>query len=362
MKWSWKLGRFLGIDVYVHATFLLLLGWVLVGPALAGGTLEDGVVQAGFVLALFGCVVFHEYGHALTARRYGIATRDIILLPIGGVARLERMPDDPRQELWVALAGPAVNVLIGAVLALGLLATNSFVPLTGLSVSEGSFFERLLAVNVILVLFNMIPAFPMDGGRVLRALLATRLEYVRATQLAATLGQGIALLLGLIGLFADPLLVFVALFVWIGAAQEAGMVQTRLVLHGIPVATAMLTDFRTVSAQDSLARVVELLLSGSQQEFPVVDEGRVVGIITQRGLLRALSTQGTDAPVSGAMGRDFRVVEANELLGEVSERLAGLDVHVAPVMRGGQLVGLLTMENLNEFLAIREALAARARA
>lgn len=164
MKWQWKLGRFAGIDVYVHATFLLLIAWVGYSHWTEHqnwGEVLNGVL---FLLALFACVVLHEYGHALTARKYGIRTRDITLYPIGGVARLERMPDKPIEELWVALMGPAVNVVIAAILFAVLYLTNSLVPITDLTIASGSFLERLLVVNLILVLFNLLPAFPMDGS------------------------------------------------------------------------------------------------------------------------------------------------------------------------------------------------------
>jgi Zn-dependent protease len=168
MKWSTKIGTFAGISVYVHTTFLMLIAWVAFAHWQTGHSVSAAVQGVAFVLALFGCVVLHEFGHALTAKRFGIRTRDITLLPIGGLARLERMPDDPRQELWVALAGPAVNVVIAVALFFVLQVTGTFAPLSTLSVTSGSFLERLMIVNVFLVAFNMLPAFPMDGGRVLR--------------------------------------------------------------------------------------------------------------------------------------------------------------------------------------------------
>lgn len=356
MKWSWKIGEFAGIGVYMHATFLLLIGWVALSGWLQGRTVAAAAGAVAFILALFLCVVLHEYGHALTARRYGIKTRDITLLPIGGVARLERMPDNPRHELWVALAGPAVNVAIAGALGIWLLATTSLQYISPLSVTGGSFVERLLAVNISLVLFNLIPAFPMDGGRVVRALLATRLEYTRATQIAATLGQGIALVLGFVGLFANPLLVFVALFVWMGAAQEASMVQMKSALGGIPVTRAMLTDFQTVSLRDPLARAVELILAGSQQDFPVMDDGRVAGVLTRGDVLVALQRQGADTPVAQVMRRDVQLADAFEMLETVAARLQACSCHTLPILRNGQLVGLVTMENIGEFLMIQGAL------
>ena len=361
MKWSWKIGEFAGIGVYMHATFLLLIGWVALSGWLAGRTLGAAAGAVAFILALFLCVVLHEYGHALAARRYGIKTRDITLLPIGGVARLERMPDNPRHELWVALAGPLVNVIIAAALFVWLAATNALGSFGQMSLTGGSFVERLLSVNISLVLFNLLPAFPMDGGRVVRALLATRLEYTRATQLAATLGQGIALVLGFIGLFSNPLLVFVALFVWMGAAQEASMVQMKSALDGIPVTRAMLTDFQTISPRDPLSRAVGLILAGSQQDFPVLDEGRVAGVLTRGDLLIALQQRGQAALVGEVMRRDVQIADALEMLETVSARLQECSCHTLPVVRQGRLVGLVTMENIGEFLMIQGALNATRR-
>jgi len=357
MKWQWKLGRFAGIDVFVHATFLLLIGWVGYSHWLARRDWGDVLSGILFILALFLCVVLHEYGHALTARRYGIRTRDITLYPIGGVARLERMPDKPIEELWVALMGPAVNVVIAAVLFVYLFLTGGLVPLTELSITSGSFLARLMVLNIWLVLFNLIPAFPMDGGRVLRALLALRMEYVRATQVAASIGQGIAFIFGFIGLFTNPFLLFIALFVWIGASQEASMVQVRDSISGIPVTRAMQTDFRTLAPDDRLSQVVALILSGSQHDFPVVDAtGRIAGILDRDAFMKALTEHGQSAPVMDFVRQDLPVVDSYEMLEPVLTRLQESGSKTLPVTHGGQLVGLITMENITEFLMIRSAL------
>jgi Zn-dependent protease len=219
MSWSWRIGRIAGIDVYVHFTFLLLLAWVGVEYYLAHGSLAEALYGVAFILALFGIVVLHELGHALAARGYGIRTRDITLLPIGGVARLERMPEEPRQELVVALAGPAVNVVMAVGIYIGMALGQGLAPLGDVLSVEGNFVSQLFWVNVSLALFNLLPAFPMDGGRVLRALLAFRLDYVRATQVAARVGQGMALLFGFVGLFFNPFLVFIALFLQTALAR-----------------------------------------------------------------------------------------------------------------------------------------------
>lgn len=361
MKWSWKIARVAGIDVYMHTTFLLLVTWVAVSYWLAEQSLPLMLEGVLFLLALFACVLLHEFGHALTARRYGITTRDITLLPIGGVARLERMPEKPAQELAVALAGPAVNVVIAVLLFAGLLVTGTLEPLNTLSVTGGNFFERLLAVNVSLVLFNLLPAFPMDGGRVLRALLASRMEYTRATQLAANIGQGMALLLGFFGLFNNPMLLFIAFFVWIGAGQEASMVQVKSALSGIPVSRAMLTDFERLEPTDPLARPVELILSGMQQDFPVVSpaSGGVIGILTRDDLIRALAEHNESMLVSHLMRKDFATVDSSQMLESVSQQIQASGQTILPVVHDGALVGLVTLENIGEFLMIQRALSVR---
>src|SRR6266566_7583303 len=355
MKWSWKLGTVAGIGLYVHGTFLLLVAWVGLADWRQGGA-TSALAGVAFILALFACVVLHELGHALTAQRYGIRTRDITLLPIGGVSRLERMPDDPRQEVAVARAGPAVNLVIAATLYHWLSLSETLRPLAALSVTGGPVLQRLMVVNLSLALFNLLPAFPMDGGRVLRALLAMRMDYTRATQLAAQVGQAMALLFGFVGLFANPFLLFIAFFVWIGAAQEASMVQMRSALGGIPVSRAMLTDFQTLAPGDPGKRVLDLIVSGSQADFPVVEDGRVVGVLLRRDVLGALAQRGQDWRVGDVMRRDFEVVEAGEMLETAFARLQRCACHALPVTNRGALVGLVTMDNLGEFLLIQSAL------
>jgi len=227
MKWSWNIGSFRGILLKVHTTFLLIIFWVIYNHLSKGDNIISTLIGVAFVLALFACVVMHEFGHALTARRYGIKTRDITLLPIGGIARLEKMPEDPRQELWVALAGPAVNVAIAFLIYSLLKITSQPLYFEEYDIITGSFLMKLMVLNIVLVVFNMLPAFPMDGGRVLRALLALRINYVRATDIAARIGQGMAILFALIGIFYNPFLVIIALFVWLGAAQESVMVRMK---------------------------------------------------------------------------------------------------------------------------------------
>lgn len=349
MKWSWKLGSLAGIKVQVHWTFLILIGWVVFAHA-AGGA-DIGEIAAGVVLVVvvFGCVVLHELGHALTARRFGIPTRDITLLPIGGVARLERMPDDPKQELLVAVAGPAVNVVIAALLLAILVASQTRPVLADVTVVGGSLLAQLMAVNVLLVVFNLLPAFPMDGGRMLRATLALRMPYVRATRIAATAGRTMAILFGFVGLFTNPFLVFIAIFVYLGAQAEAQHTELRYALEGVAVRDAMMTRFTVLSPQDTLGRAADELLAGAQQDFPVRDGLRFVGMLRRSSLVSALRERGRDTPV-GDVADAVDGVDEDDGLDQVLERMRRGQSAAVPVFRDAELVGLLTLENVGELL------------
>lgn len=354
MTWSWKLARIAGIDVYVHATFFMVVAWIALIHWNESQSLDAVVEGVGFILALFACIVLHEFGHALTARHYGIRTRDITLLPIGGLARLERMPDVPVQELWVALAGPAVNVVIALMLFGWSQLSGAWQSVDQVGVTRGAFVQRVMLANVFLAGFNLLPAFPMDGGRALRALLATRMEYTRATQRAALIGQGMAILFGFIGLQGNPMLIFIAMFVWIGAGQEASMVQMKSALAGIPVRRAMLTHFRALMPSNTLGDAADLVLTGSQQDFPVVKDGRIEGVLTRSDLLKALTRGGRNATVGENM-KPCATADASEMLEAVLARLQGRDCHTIPIMERGALIGLVTMDNVGEFLMIQAA-------
>jgi Zn-dependent protease/CBS domain-containing protein len=355
MRWSWKIAEILGIRVYIHATFWLLILFVLYSSWRQGHTAGRTALGVIFIVAIFGCVVLHEFGHALMARRFGIRTRDITLLPIGGLARLERMPDDPKQELLVALAGPAVNVVIAVGLFLGLTATGGRFEWMDFDWLGGNLLTGLMDVNIWLVLFNLIPAFPMDGGRILRALLAMRMEYTRATRVAARTGQTIAFLFGLAGLFGNPFLVFIALFVWLGAEQEAAGVQMRSAVVGIPVQHVMLTDFQVLAPDDQVVTAVQYAFKTGQQEFPVVSGNQVLGILTRRELVRAIQQHGAETPVSMVMQRDIQTVDSYDMLDSVMSRLGESKARALPVTHKGRLVGMLSLENVAEFLTIRKA-------
>jgi Zn-dependent protease/CBS domain-containing protein len=359
MRWSFRIVRVAGIDVRIHLTFLLLLAWIGYAYYQRGGTpaATEGIV---FILLLFGSVLLHEFGHALAARRYGIPTPDITLLPIGGVARLSRMPDEPRQELVIALAGPAVNVVIALVLFLvlgrmddpGGMVLRIEDPALGMA-------AKIMSANVMLVLFNLVPAFPMDGGRVLRATLALRMDYVRATQIAASLGQGIAFLFGFLGLLYNPLLIFIALFVYLGATQEAAGAEMRNLTERLPISAAMVTEFRSLPLDATLTDAIEALLRTHQHEFPVVDEGaRVQGVLTRNDLIRALSTGGPSTPVVEVMRPVPPAVSWRTPFEEAFRQMQDSGTPVLPVTDDhGRLIGMLTPENVGEMMMIQSALA-----
>jgi Zn-dependent protease/CBS domain-containing protein len=356
MKWSLKLGKLLGIDVYLHFTFLLLLAFLGLVYWRSTQNVEAALRGVAFIVALFGCVVLHELGHALMARRYGIKTRDITLLPIGGIARLERMPEKPMQEFRVALAGPAVNVIIAAVLLVGLAASGGFTPVHEISVTGGSFWQRLMVLNLVLVAFNLLPAFPMDGGRVLRALLAMRLGRRRATAIAANVGQGMAILFGIGGFFYNPFLIFIGIFVYLGAQAEASMVEMQSALAGLRVRDAMMTRFRTLAAHDTLAKAVEELLAGSQQDFPVLENDQPIGILRRNDLVKALAEGRRDAAVTEGMSRDCETVDEAASLKSAVESMRERHCATVPVVAGGRVVGLLTLENISEMIMVNAAM------
>ncbi len=355
MSWSIPVGSVRGTVIRVHITFLLFLLWIGVAHYAQGGApaATEGVA---FIILLFLCVLLHEFGHVFAARHYGVQTPDITLLPIGGVARLERIPEEPTQELIIALAGPAVNLVIGVCIYLAL---GGLIPLESYEVQNPaiSLFSRLAWVNFFLVLFNLIPAFPMDGGRVLRALLAYRMGYGRATQIAATIGQGIAFLLGILGLFGNPILLFIALFVYLGASAEAHATQIRQVSRGMIVSDAMVTQFESLSPLSRVEDAVQCLIRTTQHEFPIVDgAGRMRGVLTRDAMIRALREHGPELSVMEVMDRDVPVIGHRQNLDQALRLLqAGRLPAVGVADTDGRLIGLVTPENVGEMMMVQAA-------
>ena len=354
MLWSIPIAVIAGTVVRVHITFLLFLVWIAGTHWRLGGQTAalDGVI---FIVLLFACVVAHEFGHIFAARRYGIRTPDVTLWPIGGVASLERIPDNPREELVVALAGPAVNVVIAAVLIAIMGAAPDNAAMTALENPRAGLIPRLAAANIFLVVFNLIPAFPMDGGRVLRALIAMRAGRARATHIAARIGQGAAFVFALLGLFTNPMLIVIGLFVYLSATAEAQHVAFNDGNRDLPVSAAMMSAVESLAPAATLDDAVDLMLRTSQKEFPVLDgSGRPRGLLTRDGLIVALRQGGAATPVLDVMTRDLPFAGSRE---PFETALAKLNTSKAPALfildEGGRLVGLLTPENVGEMMLVR---------
>lgn len=357
MKWSIKLGRVLGIDLYMHLTFLLIIAYVAYMHYAAGENLAGVLSGIAFVLAIFACVVMHEYGHALTARQFGVKTKDITLLPIGGVARLERIPEKPLQEFLVAVAGPAVNIAIAGVIFVLLTLTNSLEPFERVASTGGSFLERLMFVNIALVIFNMLPAFPMDGGRVVRSLLATQMDYVSATNYAAATGKVMAVLFAIMALFApmpfnNPFLLLIALFVWMGASQEAAMAQIKSALTGVPVFRIMQSRFARLAPMQTVEEAANLSLTTGQHRFPILQGDTLVGVVGQQELIHALDEQGPSALIETVMERNVSTIDATSNLDDAFQKMQQSEGQTLVVLHHGQVVGLLTPEGINDYLRL----------
>ena len=362
MSWSVKIGSIAGTAVRIHITFLLFLIWIFAAGWASGGAV-DAWNSLLFMVLLFACVLAHEFGHIFTARAFGVATPDVTLLPIGGVARLERIPEKPSEELLIAIAGPLVNVVIAAILMVAAPTHLSIAHLAAMESPNVSLIDRLAEVNLFLALFNMIPAFPMDGGRVLRALLATRLGHLRATEIAATIGQCTAFALGFAGLFYNPLLIFIAIFVYLAAAAEAHMVSLRAMSRDVPVSAAMVTEFVTLAPDEHIDAAVETLLRTSQSDFPVVDaDHRLIGLVGRAEIIKALRQLGPTAPVSSVMVKDIPTIDRGRRLEEAFRILQEKAAPAVGVVDAtGRLVGLVTSETVGQMLMVQHAMPKGAR-
>lgn len=360
MKKALLLGKIAGIKVQIHWSFLLLIVWV-VFIGIMGSLSTAGILwNIFFVLVLFGCVVLHELGHAITAQRFNIQTEQITLLPIGGVASLEDFPEEPRAELLITLAGPVVNILIALLLYL-VIPFDFFRELDQeqmqqffSEISPRNFLFLLFYANIVLAAFNFIPAFPMDGGRILRALLAMRMDRARATQIAANLGQFVALLFFFFGLFYNPFLALIGVFVFFGAQGENIMIQQLTALHGYRVRDAMMTNITLLDPDDSLEDVVDVILAGAERDFIVTNgDGRTVGIVYNHDIIKAMKSMGGQAKVGEIMSTNFDSVTVHDDLADIFRKAQSRKKSFFPVTENGRLIGAIDLMNINEFMVLR---------
>jgi Zn-dependent protease len=361
MGWSFPIARVAGIDIKVHVTFFL----ILVLGAVQGGIpygLPGAIFGVLLMILLFACVTLHELGHSVAAQRLGIPVREIVLLPLGGVALLSRNPTKAWHELVIAVAGPLVNVFIAALLLLvtGVGVATGLLDMAALNLQPGTFapslpslLSWLLYANVALVVFNMIPAFPLDGGRIFRAILAMAIGFPRATRIATAVGQLIAIGLGVFGVVSGNLaLVLVAVFVFFGAGQENAEGQARTMLVTLRVGDAYNRHALTLDIGDRVSKVVNYILTSYQPDFAVLQNGRPIGIVTRDDVLRALASETRDVFVTGVMRREILQVPSTATLDEVRQQMIGQEQRVAAVFEGETYLGLVSLDDIAEAYAV----------
>lgn len=357
MKGVFRIGKISGIKIEVHWTFTLLLIWIAFLEIQKGSGLNRILLNEALILVLFFCVVFHELGHALTAKKFGVNTKNILLLPIGGVATLEKIPEKPAQELLIALAGPAVNVVIALLLFL-VVPVRSYFNFDSIVLEEilyeatfQNFLFYLFVANVMLVVFNLIPAFPMDGGRILRALLSFKLGRVSATDIAASIGQGLAFVFFVLGLFFNPFLILIALFIFLGAYGENQMVKQGDLLKGHLVKEATLINITKLQANNSVEEVITILLAGNEKDFVVVENEKIIGVLTQKDVIKNAKTP--SMIVGDIMQRKFKTVDVSMEISKVLEMIGKEKNNFYPVVENGLLVGAIDTTNISEFILIK---------
>lgn len=356
MKWSLRIARISGIDVYLHWTFIILLGWVGLNT-LGTGTGQKGTSAMFWsLMLLFIFVLMHEFGHALMGRRFGVRTSSITLLPIGGVAAMERMPEKPMEEFLVAVAGPAVNFLLALVFGIVLYFQGQ------LEFSPQSLFElgpeflpNLLAINIVLFAFNLVPAFPMDGGRMLRALLSLKYDRAKATLIAARIGQVLAIGFVFLGLYYNIWLMFIGIFIYLGAGAEANYEATHSVLSRHTVKDALMHRHTIFDVGATIREAVQLLLDGQEKEFLVQEEGRLIGSITRDELIAGLGQYGQEGNIGTITNRNLLYLHPDMPLEQVFLEMNQQKIEIAPVMEQDKLVGAINRENIIEMLMVANA-------
>jgi Zn-dependent protease/predicted transcriptional regulator len=365
MKGSFKLGKIAGIGLFIHWTFSLLILFIAYVNYKAGQNLTQILWSILFILCIFITVLMHELRHALTAKNFGIKTKDITLLPIGGLARLERLPEKPSEELLVAFAGPFVNIILAFITSLFITLPNTSEEMVAQlenGVNANNFFLNFYLVNIVLAIFNLIPAFPMDGGRVLRALLSYKLERHHATKIAARIGQVLALGFVFLGFFSNPFLIFIGIFVFMGAQIESEYTETKYMLKGYKVRDVIMKQYPTIDYNETLETAVKMMLDSQNKHFLVTENNIPMGTINREQIIEALSKKEDETELSTIMDRELILLKADDLLEDVFELVYKNKSTLMLVIEDNQLIGTLDTENLLEFILINEVKAKRAHA
>lgn len=352
-KWSLNIGRVAGITIFIHWTFFILIGWIFLLHFQMGHGVREGLSGIIFILALFACVVLHEFGHSLTARRFGIPTKDITIYPIGGIASLESLPAEPSRELQVALAGPAVNVIIAGILWIYLKSagqTFDFGAMQNIELTGASFVPNLMYANIVLAAFNLIPAFPMDGGRVLRSLLAMKLEPVKATSIAAKTGQFLAIGFVFFGFFYNFWLVFIGLFIFLGAGAESRAEEIKQALEGIRAMDVMRLKHGILNPDATLKMAAGHFLNSNEKSFLVMKNGKVLGICDYKDIVDGLREGKGDRKIEAFMQKDFHWLEKGEYLSDKFFLMLQEKQPLFPVRDNGKLVGIVNLDEIQKWI------------
>tara|TARA_R110002050_G_scaffold125855_1_gene246164 strand:- start:3370 stop:4464 length:1095 start_codon:yes stop_codon:yes gene_type:complete len=352
-RWSLNMGQVAGIKVFIHWTFFILIGWIFLMHFKMGHGVREGLSGMIFILALFGCVVLHEFGHSLTARRFGIPTKDITIYPIGGIASLESMPAKPSRELQVALAGPAVNIVIAAVLWAYLKSsgqTFDFRAMQDIELTGASFVPNLMYANLVLAAFNLIPAFPMDGGRVLRSLLAMKLEPVIATSIAAKTGQFLAIVFVFFGFFFNFWMVFIGLFIFLGAGAESKAEEIKKALESISVTNIMKSNYGILNPDMTLHMAARHFLNSKEKSFLVMKNDKVLGILSYKDIVVGLRKGKGDQEIEAFMQKDFQWLKKEEYLSDKFFLMLQGRQALFPVRDNGKLVGIVNSDEIHKWI------------
>jgi Zn-dependent protease/predicted transcriptional regulator len=356
MRGAYQIISIRGIKINIHWTFLLLFVWVLLINANAGNNVEQMSWSILFLLAVFACITLHELGHALTAARFGIKAKEIMLLPIGGIASIEKFPENPRQELAISIAGPLVNLVIAGILWL-------FIPNLSLveydqhiSIMHGhDFLYNLRIVNIALAVFNLIPAFPMDGGRILRALLGFKLNYIQATTIAATIGKIIAVLLIVLGIvLINPFLPLIGIFIIFSAGAEEYYLRLKSLVKGIKLNEVLMYDYNSLQAGMTVQEAGNILNSNHSKYFILMGGVNPIGTINRMEIVKALAEMNYNEPVKNLVKEKLEYLNGDKEIDTVLEKLARNDEHIYPVMDNSHFIGVVNLNHIMEYLLLNK--------
>jgi len=351
MRWTFKIGKILNIPIRIHILFVFLLIFIWYVNTSRRG-FGHGILSTVLILLVFIFVVLHELAHSYQAMKYGIKVREIVLLPIGGVAHIEKFPEKPFQEIKVAIAGPLLNFISSGIIFIIFLISGRVEYLMGYSITSTNIIKSLFWINLTLGIFNLIPAFPMDGGRILRGIFALKMPYVKATRLAASIGQSFALLFGFIGLFFNWWLILIAIFIFMGAGSEEHIVQIRTGLEGIIVRQIMSEHLFHFSPEDTLRKGLQYVYQGCRDDFPVLEDSKLVGVITRENLMAAIHQYGLDKKVKEVMDTEFQTASPDEKVSDVYLKLSQTKTKAIPVVENEEVIGMIGMDNIGRYISI----------